>query len=231
MTERSTKFVASEAVNAMKSAITQRRVMAIMRSREHEATVDIARALVAGGIRTVEITVQNESAFVALRRVRTALPPDVLVGAGTVLDVAQGRRAVDLGASFLVSPHLDPHLHRTLTNDGFLHIPGVATPSEVHGAARIGCDLVKLFPAAYLGMGFLKALQGPFPAMQFMATGGVALPDVRGWLDAGASAVGIGGHLAPTEKPSPKQLHELTRLAQSLASTLSDVDVLARGTS
>lgn len=231
LTEQHAFVSASEAVDATREAIIRRRVMAIMRSREHDAAVDIARALVAGGVRAVEITVQTESAFTALRRVREALPAEVLVGAGTVLDVAQGRRAVDLGASFLVSPHLDLHLHTTLRNDGVLHIPGAATPSEVQSAARIGCDLVKLFPAGSLGIDYLKALRGPFPAMQFIATGGVDIPDAQRWLAAGAGAVGIGGHLAPSGKPSADELEDLTRRARSLTSGLADDDGLARDVS
>lgn len=229
MTEQNGTFVsASAALDATRDAITQRRVMAIMRLREHDAAVDIARALVAGGVRAVEITVQSESAFTALRRVREALPAEVLVGAGTVLNAAQGKRAVDLGASFLVSPHLDLRLHTRLANDGILHVPGVATPSEVQSAARIGCGLVKLFPAGSLGIDYLKALRGPFPAMQFMATGGVDITDARRWLDSGACAVGIGGHLAPSGTPSAQELEEVTRRAWSLTSGLADDDLLSR---
>lgn len=218
---------ALEALGATSAGIIQRRVMAILRLSEHGAAVDIARALVTGGVHAVEITVQTESAFSALRRVREALPAEVLVGAGTVLDVDQGRRAVDLGASFLVSPHLDVQLHTRLRNEHILHIPGVATPSEVQSAARIGCDLVKLFPAGPLGKGYLRALRGPFPAMRFMVTGGVDVADARQWLDDGACAIGIGGRFVPSGRPSAEELEDLTQRARSLMSGLAD-DALSR---
>lgn len=221
MTGPDRPFVSTEAIDAARDAIVGRRLMAILRSQDHGATVDIAVALAAGGIGALEITVQTDAAFAALERVRDALPSQVVLGAGTVLEARQGQRALDSGASFLVSPHLDLPLHDRLRRAGALHVPGVATPSDIQSAARIGCDFVKLFPAGPFGTDYLRAIRGPFPEMRFMATGGIDVPDARRWLEAGAAAVGIGGALMPAGIPSDRDLADLTLRARSLATGLA----------
>ena len=96
-----------------------------------------------------------------------------------------------------MSPHLDPPLLEEMLATGLLAIPGTLTPSEIAAALRIGARAVKLFPAAAVGVPYLRALFGPFPGLQVMPTGGVTIADAGAWLDAGAIAVGLGGELLP----------------------------------
>lgn len=211
---RTPRMIATEAV-------LNSRVMAILRTLDHTSTPAIAKALSAGGITAIEVTVQSETAFDAIRTIRDAEPASVQVGAGTILTEEQGRRAIAAGASFLVSPHLDLNLWAQFDNDEILYVPGVSTPTEIHAAARSGCDLVKLFPAGAFGIEYLKALRGPFPAMRFLATGGISVDNADQWLSEGASAVGIGGNLAPKGNPSDEELRVLTNRASRLMNQLN----------
>ncbi|WP_018914742.1 bifunctional 4-hydroxy-2-oxoglutarate aldolase/2-dehydro-3-deoxy-phosphogluconate aldolase [Thiomonas sp. FB-6] len=135
--------------------------------------VDMARALVDGGLPVLEITLRTPAAFEAMRRIRDAVPGAV-VGAGTVLDRAQWQRAVDSGAVFGVSPGLTPELASAARAGGLPFLPGVATASEAMRAADEGFDTLKLFPAeAVGGRALLRSLHGPLPHLQFCPTGGI----------------------------------------------------------
>lgn len=179
--------------------VMARRVVAIIRTQNHDSTPDLAAALIEGGITALEITVQNDAAYAAISQVRSAASADVIVGAGTILNESQAARALDSGASFFVSPHLDPGMFAAMAERETAIIPGVATPTEVQAAAALGCTLVKLFPAGPLGTAYLEALRGPFPEMGFMVTGGIEIDDVHAWIRAGAAAVGLGGRLLHAE--------------------------------
>lgn len=135
--------------------------------------VDMARALVGGGLPVLEITLRTPAAFEAMRRIRDAVPGAV-VGAGTVLDRAQWQRAIDSGAVFGVSPGLTGELACAARASGLPFLPGVATASEAMRAADEGFDTLKLFPAeAVGGRALLRSLHGPLPHLQFCPTGGI----------------------------------------------------------
>jgi 2-dehydro-3-deoxyphosphogluconate aldolase/(4S)-4-hydroxy-2-oxoglutarate aldolase len=159
--------------------------------------VGIAQALAAGGLPCAEITLRTAGAADAIRAIAEAVP-EVLVGAGTVVDPEQVDLAVASGARFLVSPGLDADIVRRAQEAGVPLIPGVATPSEALAALRWGIRVVKLFPAALLGgVPAVQALASVFPALRFIPTGGVRPADVPGYL-AEPSVLAVGGSwLAP----------------------------------
>ncbi len=135
--------------------------------------VDMARALVDGGLPVLEITLRTPAAFEAMRRIRDAVPGAV-VGAGTVLDRAQWQRAIDSGAVFGVSPGLTAELASAARASALPFLPGVATASEAMRAADEGFDTLKLFPAeAVGGRALLRSLHGPLPHLHFCPTGGI----------------------------------------------------------
>ncbi|MGC8730784.1 MAG: bifunctional 4-hydroxy-2-oxoglutarate aldolase/2-dehydro-3-deoxy-phosphogluconate aldolase [Halothiobacillaceae bacterium] len=148
-------------------------VMPVIVVSDAGLAVDMARALVDGGLPVLEITLRTPAAFEAMRRIRDAVPRAV-VGAGTVLDRAQWQRAVDSGAVFGVSPGLTPELASAACVGGLPFLPGVATASEAMRAADEGFDTLKLFPAeAVGGRALLRSLHGPLPHLQFCPTGGI----------------------------------------------------------
>ena len=158
----------------------------------------LGRALLDSGLPCVEVTLRTPAAEEALRAL--AAVDGLLVGAGTVLDEDQAARAVDAGARVLVSPGLDEDVVRAAQAHEVPLLPGVATPTEVQRAHRLGLEVVKLFPAEALGgIATLKALAAPFPRMRFVPTGGVSLGNLGAWLARDEVPFCGGSWLAPRD--------------------------------
>jgi 2-dehydro-3-deoxyphosphogluconate aldolase/(4S)-4-hydroxy-2-oxoglutarate aldolase len=170
-------------------------VLAIVRrvpSAQLDATVG---ALVAGGLRAVEVTADTDGALDAVRRWRET-HPDVCVGVGTVLDTETAAAAVDAGAQFLVSPNTDPRVIATAAELGVDMLAGALTPTEVLQAWDAGATAVKVFPVSALGgPPYIAAIRAPLPHIPMVAVGGVRPADVRAYLDAGAVAAALGSSL------------------------------------
>lgn len=176
-------------------AVTETRVVAIVRGREAQHLEAVVEALVGAGIRCIELTMNTPSAMEVLGRLRR-LHPSVAWGAGTVLSVADAHHAADAGAEFAVAPNLDEHVGEACASRGMAWFPGAATATEIARAWRRGACAVKVFPAASVGgPSFLREIGGPLDQVRLLPTGGVALDDIPAYLDAGAVAVGLGGAL------------------------------------
>lgn len=173
----------------------------------------LGAALAAGGLPVAEITFRTPVAAAAIAAVRSSCP-DVLVGAGTVLDVPTARRAIDAGAQFVVSPGLDPGVVQVCQNAGVSVIPGVVTPTEVIAAIGLGLRLLKFFPAgAYGGVGTLAALNGPFGGVEFMPTGGITPANLKEYLSLPNVAACGGTWIATSAAIAHHQFDEIARLA------------------
>jgi 2-dehydro-3-deoxyphosphogluconate aldolase/(4S)-4-hydroxy-2-oxoglutarate aldolase len=181
-------------------------VVAIGRHVPAAAVPAVAEALVGGGIRAFELTLNEPEAADALRAIEAAarIAPGLglEIGAGTVLSIEAANRASDAGATFLVMPHLDAGLVAWAAGRGIPTLPGCATPTEVLAAWRAGAAAVKLFPASSAGPGFVRELRGPFPDIPLVPTGGVTLETAPAFIGAGALAVGMGGWLLGDGSPA-----------------------------
>jgi 2-dehydro-3-deoxyphosphogluconate aldolase/(4S)-4-hydroxy-2-oxoglutarate aldolase len=173
------------------------RLLAVIRGRTCNDAVEVAEALIDGGVLAIEVTFTTPDAERAMRRLGERHGERILLGAGTVTTARQAAAAADAGAAFLVSPGSDPELLSALRASGLATVPGALTPSEVQIAVRGGADAVKLFPGSLGGPAYLRALRAPFPDVRFIPTGGVSAANAGEWLAAGAVAVGAGGALAP----------------------------------
>jgi len=132
-----------------------------------------AQALMAGGIRVMEITLRTEAGLKAIENALSSCP-DLLVGAGTVLSLDKCKEAIARGASFIVSPGFDHEIVQYCQKNNVAVFPGCVTPTEITAAIKAGLDVVKFFPAqVYGGVAAIKALAGPFPGTKFIPTGGV----------------------------------------------------------
>lgn len=144
-----------------------------------EDAVDTAKALLAGGVDVMEITFRTAAAEEAIRRV-TENCPDMLVGAGTIVNLAQCKQAVAAGARFIVSPGFDRAVVNWCVENGIAVTPGCVTPTEIMEAIALGLKVVKFFPAnVYGGLSAMKALSGPFGNVKFIPTGGVNIENIR----------------------------------------------------
>ncbi|MDR2632192.1 MAG: bifunctional 4-hydroxy-2-oxoglutarate aldolase/2-dehydro-3-deoxy-phosphogluconate aldolase [Treponema sp.] len=135
--------------------------------------VPLAQALMAGGIPCAEITFRTAQAAEAIRRIKAAVP-GILVGAGTVLSIAQADKAIRAGAQFIVSPGFNPQVVSHCAERGIPISPGCTSPSDLERAVEFGLEVVKFFPAeASGGLDYIKAVAAPFPGLKFMPTGGI----------------------------------------------------------
>ena len=165
----------------------------------------IAAALVGGGVRAFELTL-NDPEDEALRSIEVAARSGpalgLQVGAGTVLTIEAAERAVDAGAAFLVMPHLDPDLVRWAAERGVPALPGCATPTELLTAWRAGAAAMKVFPASSLGPSFLRECRRPFPGLPLLPTGGISVENAASFIAAGAIGVGMGSWLIGDAEPA-----------------------------
>ncbi|ANS63067.1 aldolase [Streptomyces lincolnensis] len=177
-------------MNLVESLRTQR-LLAIVRGKDPAAALSTVRTLAEEGIAAVEVSLTTTDALAVIRQARAELGPDALLGAGTVRSAEDAARAIDAGASFLVTPALVDGLEPY----GVPVLMGALTPSEIESALARGADAIKLFPASLGGPGYLKALRDPFPEVPFVPVGGVDAQAARDYLDRGALAVGVGSPL------------------------------------
>ena len=144
--------------------------------------VPTARALLKGGINAMEITFRTAAARAAIERVAAEVP-EMIVGAGTVINVDQLHEAVEAGARFIVSPGSDEEVILGAARLNVPMVPGVVTPSEIMKGLKLGVTLFKFFPAeSYGGIKTIKALCGPFPQIRFIPTGGISLANAAEYL-------------------------------------------------
>ena len=200
---------------ATEARIREARVIAILRIDRAEPIVGLCRVLAGLGL-AVEITMDRPHAVASIASARDALGDQALLGAGTVLDEGAVDAAVSAGADFCVAPNLDPAVVAACARLDVLAIPGVFTPTEIARADRLGLRLLKLFPCGGLTPAFLKALRGPFSSVGFVPTGGIGVSDAKGWLDAGAAAVGLGSALVGPDDSQADLASRARRLADSL---------------
>ena len=196
--------------------ITREILVPVLRAGSPDDAVEAEHALVAGGIRVLEITLTVPGAIGVIERLRREYDGEVLVGAGTVLDADTALSAIQHGAQFVVSPGFDLAVIDCCQSSGVAVAPGALTPTEVITAWKAGADLVKVFPAGNLGgPKYIRALRGPLPQIPLMPTGGVNLGTLREFLDAGAVAVGVGGELVSSAAIRNRDFNLLTENARA----------------
>ena len=183
--------------------------------------VPLGRALCAGGLRALEVTLRTPRAMEALRRIAAELP-DMLIGAGTVLTPAQAAEARGAGARFAVAPGFNPAVVEFCQSVELPIFPGVCTPSEIEMALGAGLSVVKFFPAEPIGgLRYLKAVAAPYTTVSFMPTGGIGPSNLASYL-AFPRVVACGGSwLAPNDWINAGQfdrIRDTTRAAVSIAS-------------
>ncbi len=189
-------------------------VVPVMVIQTLEDAVPLAQALVAGGIRVLEITLRTPVALEAIRLIADHVK-DAIVGAGTVITPDQLAAATDAGALFAISPGLTPRLLSAAAASGTPLIPGIATISELMQGMEYGLDCFKFFPAeAAGGIPMLRAIAGPIPQVTFCPTGGISLDNYKAYLALSNVACVGGSWLAPVDVVRDKRWDRITELAR-----------------
>jgi 2-dehydro-3-deoxyphosphogluconate aldolase/(4S)-4-hydroxy-2-oxoglutarate aldolase len=177
-------------------------VVAVVRADSKEEAIKISEACVNGGIDGIEVTFTVQGADEVIKELVSIYDgnPDVVIGAGTVLDSATARIAILAGAQFVVSPAFDEQTATLCNLYQIPYMPGCMTITEMKKALEAGVDIVKLFPGNAFGPEFVKAVKAPLPQVNIMPTGGVNLDNVGEWIKNGCVAVGVGGNLVAPAK-------------------------------
>src|SRR5215470_17640622 len=179
-------------------------------------------SVMSGGIPIVEITMTVAGAIELISHL-VRYHPKMLVGAGTILDIDMARQCLDAGAGFLTSPGFDAKLVEFAAKQEIAVLPGALTPTEVMTAWRAGSDFVKVFPCAQVGGdSYIRALKAPFPQIPLIAAGGVNQQTAGNLIFAGATAIGVGTELIPTEAIERRQSERIRELAHRFLGFVKD---------
>jgi len=181
-----------------------------------------AEAVMHGGIPIVEITMTVPGAVELISHLVRS-HPKVIVGGGTVIDTDTARQCVDAGASFLTAPSFDPAIVAFAAAQDIAVLPGAMTPTEIVAAWNAGADFVKVFPCAQIGGDkFIKALSTSLPQIPLIAAGGVNQQTAANYILSGATAIGIGTELIPTEAIERRQADRIGELARRFCRLVID---------
>ncbi|UUZ93817.1 bifunctional 4-hydroxy-2-oxoglutarate aldolase/2-dehydro-3-deoxy-phosphogluconate aldolase [Paenibacillus sp. P25] len=175
--------------------LKETRIVAIIRGVEEQHITGVAEALLDGGIPVMEVTLNTPGALDMIGRLQQEYGDRMFIGAGTVLDVEDARKALDGGASYLVTPNMDEEVIRYAVERKAPIFPGAMTPTEVVNAWKAGATAIKIFPGASLGIGYIKELMGPLGHIPMMAVGGVTESNIGEFMSIGRYGVGVGGSL------------------------------------
>ena len=205
------------------------KIIAIVRGIPSDEVVDLAKALLKGGISCIEVTFDQsskekaEDTLKAIANISRELGDRVCVGAGTVMTVEQVEAAAAAGAEYMISPNTKAAVIARTKELDKVSIPGAMTPSEVADAYEMGADIVKMFPAGVLGCGYIKAVKAPLKHIPVTAVGGVNPENCADFIRAGAVGVGVGGNLVSPQLVKEGRFDEITAIAQSYTDALKNV--------
>ncbi|MEM7704036.1 MAG: bifunctional 4-hydroxy-2-oxoglutarate aldolase/2-dehydro-3-deoxy-phosphogluconate aldolase [Pseudomonadota bacterium] len=204
--------------------LSQSPVVPLVQADDPEVAVEVARALAVGGLRVAEVVFRTDRALECLKAVADHVP-EMVAGAGTVLNREQAQAALDNGAQFLVSPGLDDGVVETAQRLGVPVFPGIMTPTEAQRATNLGLDTVKFFPASIAGgVPALKALASVFRQLRFMPTGGVSPANLAEFLRVPAVIACGGSWLTPADAIAAGDFDAVTTLAAQALELARDAE-------
>lgn len=195
-------------------------IFAVVRGKSAEDALEISRYAIKGGIKNIEVTYTTPDASTVISKLKEEFKSqaDVVIGAGTVMTTSIANEAIEAGADFLVSPHLDEAIQQLSLEKQVEYFPGCATTTEIVKAMNGGAKIIKLFPGGALGPSFIKDIHGPIPAVDLMPSGGVSLENIAQWKKFGACAVGVGSALSA--KVATEGYDSVTEIAQQFVQAL-----------
>jgi 2-dehydro-3-deoxyphosphogluconate aldolase/(4S)-4-hydroxy-2-oxoglutarate aldolase len=197
-------------------------VLPVLRASTPDIAMALADAIAEGGIAALEVTMTVPGAIGVMRRLVNERP-EVLIGAGTVLDPETARICILEGAQFIVSPALNLESVALCRRYSIAILSGALTPTEVITAWQAGTDLIKVFPASAMGGAkYLKSLRAPLPQIELIPTGGVSVANAREFLEAGAFALGVGADLADEKAILEGRAHDVTAIAKRYESIVRE---------
>lgn len=194
--------------------IEQLKIVPVVKIDDLADTLPLMEALKKGGILSAEITFRTACGPDALALAAKNCP-DMLIGAGTVINKEQAEKAVSCGAAFVVGPGFSKEVAEVCRKAGVLYLPGTVTPTEVMAAIAEGLKVVKFFPAEnYGGVKTIKALAGPFPGIKFMPTGGISAENIKSYFETGKVIACGGSWMVKDSLVKAKEFDKITALSK-----------------
>jgi len=213
----------------MKNTIEQiekNKVIVIVCGVEKEKLIPMCQAIYDGGLRLIECTydasgkISDEEIAGNIKMLAEYFEGKMLVGAGTVLTEKQVELTKKAGGKFIISPDTNPDIIKKTKEEELVSIPGALTPSEITQANRSGADFVKIFPMDMMGVKYIKDLKAPLSHVKLLAVGGVTADNMKDYLDAGASGIGIGSGVVNKKLISENNFEEITKLARNYSKNI-----------
>lgn len=189
-------------------------VVAVIRGKNKEEAIKASHAVVKGGMKGIELTftVPQADKIISELVEKYKNEPEIVVGAGTVLDAVTARLAIMAGAEYIVSPSFDKETAEICNLYQIPYLPGCMTITEMKEALKAGVDIIKLFPGSAYGPSIVSAFKAPMPQLNIMPTGGVSLDNMEDWFKAGVVTVGVGGNLlAPAAQGDFDKVTEISK--------------------
>jgi 2-dehydro-3-deoxyphosphogluconate aldolase/(4S)-4-hydroxy-2-oxoglutarate aldolase len=202
--------------DSVRRKIKSEKVIGLIRADSPDGLLDCAKALAAGGLSSIELTMTTPGAIKMLEKATSELP-DFVFGLGTVLDAETARLGILAGAKFLVTPALRPQVITMARRYSIPVMSGALTPTEILAAWEAGADAVKVFPAEFFGPAYIKAIKAPLPHIDLVPTGGVNENNVGDFLKAGATATAAGSSLIDGKAFKEKNWNAITAKAKAFA--------------
>jgi len=203
-------------ISSYMEQLARHKLIAIIRGIRQDKADATAEALIDGGIKLLEVTLNTDGALQILRRwIDKFAHRKIMLGAGTVLDLNMAKDAIQAGAQFIISPNLDEAVVAYGNEHNVAVCAGAMTPTEIVRAYKCGAAAVKVFPTGILGADYIKEIRAPLSHIPMIATGGVSLNNIHDFFKAGVIAVGLGSNLVDKTLIQENRFNELTELAKS----------------
>lgn len=202
--------------NEIVNGIENEKLVVVIRLQYQNEVAGVIKNLVEAGIKVLEVTSNTPGFSEEISKARQQYP-NILIGAGTVINTEIAEKAVAGGAQFLVTPNTNIAVIKIAHKNNIPVLMGALTPTEVCNAHEAGADFVKLFPADIMGVDYFKSIKAPLNHIKLLAVGGINLENVKAWMEAGAAGIGIGGALTKTVTNTSQLNAVKTRAAQFIS--------------
>ena len=196
------------------------KLIAVIRSKSKDNLIPFIDLIIKSGINSIEITLTTPNALSVIKKLKSNYKGSILIGAGTVTDLDSAKKALDVGAEYIVTPVLNMEVIDYVKKSQFPVISGAFSPTEIYNSFHAGSDMIKIFPANLLGIENFKSIQVIMPKLTLMPTGGISSENAREWLNAGADVLGIGTSLINDQIISNKDYDKLKSNSQKILESI-----------